>query len=175
MVPMLKLQPGTGRGTWRPHPDDRHPFAWTCHKCGAEHSALITRRVALDGRVLEPIFCSCGWTGEVMLDGWDHRAHEKPLPPFVLPVRREMRHFCGTVIDIGVVNAEAHARDPRISRGHWCPKCRRHGWNHEWRWVADDKIVGEGTHGLKLRYADLSPEERKRVETHFPIPPELLS
>jgi hypothetical protein len=161
-------------GTWRPHADPRHPFAWICPSCGKDHPAWLTRRADAEGRVAEKLICGCGWTDDVVLEGWTHPEHAKPDPPLVMPVRRQMRHYCGHAIDIGAASADAHARDPRITRGHWCPSCGRHGWNHEWRWVEDGKVVGEGAHGLVLRYSDLTAEGRRLVETHCPIPPEIL-
>lgn len=163
-------------GTWWPAaPGEAHAFHWRC-RCGVVHDAWLSRSVDAAGIVGSRLRCAaCGFEDEAQLLGWDPEAHRpRPGPP-PRPLRTDMRHRCGSVIRLDELSALALAHDPRALRGHWCPTCRRHGWNHEWVWVdpgSGGAIVGEGTLG-RLRYAELSEEEKRRLETHHAIPPEL--
>jgi hypothetical protein len=166
---MIELPPGTW---WPAAEGEAHAFHWRC-RCGLTHDAWLSRSVDVQGIVGSALRCTaCGFEDAARLVGWDADAHwPRPGPP-PRPVRHEMRHRCGTTIRLDELSALALAHDPRSLRGHWCPTCQRHGWNHEWVWVGTEEVVGEGMLG-RVRYADLSEEERRRLETHHPIPPEL--
>jgi hypothetical protein len=166
---MIELSPGAW---WPAAEGEACAFHWRC-RCGATHDAWLSRSVDAEGVVGSTLRCAqCGFEDAARLVGWDPRAHEpRPAAPPRL-LRREMRHRCGSAIVLDARSALALAHDPRALRGHWCPSCGRHGWNHEWVWAETGDVVGEGWLG-RLRYWELSEAESRALEAHHPIPPEI--
>lgn len=62
---------------------------------------------------------------------------------FIRPVRTAYRHeACGSVTTMATAIAETYARQPGFYGATYCVRCSRHLPVDQFRWTADDTIVG---------------------------------
>jgi hypothetical protein len=163
------------RGTWWPaRPEELKAFHWCCPACGYNVAAMLSRKVGADGVVETEVGCKHrDFTGFIALEGYVHERHKPEIPRHPdLSRKRQMRHYCGTVIEHDEETANHFLHDPRTARGHWCPTCQRHGWNHEWRWVSNNHVVGDGWLGRRTyeEIAQSDPDFLRELSRYCPVP-----
>lgn len=62
---------------------------------------------------------------------------------FVRPLRRSYVHTkCGAETRMGLALCETYARDPKFYGATFCVKCNTHLPVGEFRWAADNEVVG---------------------------------